>query len=56
MPEGFCLMCRFCDTRNEFNREVRTCHKNPPVVNNETYELWPLVGAKDWCGAFEARP
>jgi hypothetical protein len=54
-----CGNCQFYDTqiKSAAKQKVRhsgLCRFNPPAPGREaeTHGLWPVVGAKDWCGHF----
>lgn len=55
-----CASCRFFDDHKtnagQAAADEGLCRFNPPVSQPEPngHGLWPVVGAKDWCGHFNA--
>jgi len=54
--EPKCMRCKYFDPIREpvWKGADGFCRCNPPAPC-ETGDLWPCVGAKDWCGRYEAR-
>jgi hypothetical protein len=56
-----CGNCQFFDTQSkaaakEKEKHSGLCRYNPPAPQSaaDARALWPVVGARDWCGHFAA--